>query len=147
MQLTEILSPDCAVCAAPGSSKKRILESISKIAHQHSQQLSENQILDALVCREKLGSTGIGHGIAIPHGRIEGLSAITAVLVTCKPAIDFDAIDNKPVDVFFAILVPAEQTEAHLQTLSSVATRLSDKQTLKQIRNAETDSALYEAIK
>ncbi|MFC6441155.1 PTS IIA-like nitrogen regulatory protein PtsN [Bowmanella sp. JS7-9] len=146
MQITDILSPDCTLCAAPGSSKKRILESISQLAHLHNQNFPETQILDALLGRERMGSTGIGQGIAIPHGRIDGLQKITAVLVTCKPGINFDAIDNQPVDVFFAILVPAEQTEGHLQTLATVAQKLAEKNTIKQIRNAQTNQELYEAI-
>ncbi len=146
MQITDILSLDCTRCATPGSSKKRILETISHLAHQHLPELAENDILDALVNRERMGSTGIGHGIAIPHGRLQGLRKVTAVLLTSQPAIDFDAIDNKPVAIFFAILVPADQAEAHLQTLSTIAQKLSDKAQLKSIRAAQNNAELFKAV-
>jgi nitrogen PTS system EIIA component len=93
-----------------------------------------------------MGSTGIGNGIALPHGRIDGLSQTTAAVITCKPAVPFDAIDNKDVDIFFAIFVPSEQTEGHLQTLAMIAQKLSDKETVKALRNATENHTLYELL-
>lgn len=146
MEIKNILSPDCTVCAVQGTSKKRILEIISQIAADKLSDIDQTQILTSLLNREKMGSTGIGGGIAIPHGRLEGLHEVLAVLVTSKPSIEFDAIDNNPVDIFFAILVPEEQAQGHLQTLATIATRLSDKDVLKGVRRAESNEQLFETI-
>ena len=93
-----------------------------------------------------MGSTGIGNGIAIPHGRIDGIDDIVAVVVTSEEPIDFDAIDDRPVDIFFALLVPSEQTEEHLQTLSSIAQKLSDKDIVKTIRKATSKDQIIAAL-
>ena len=146
MEIKNILTPGCTVCAAEDSSKKRILETISNIAHQALPQLSSDQILESLLSREKMGSTGIGNGIALPHGRLAELDKVLGILVTCQTPISFDAIDNKPVDIFFALLVPADQAQGHLQTLATIAGKLSDKDILKQIRQADNNHELYEAI-
>ena len=146
MEIKDILTPDCTQCAVQGSSKKRILEVISQIAAKHVSHIDQASILSSLMCREKLGSTGIGDGIAIPHGRLNELEKVIAVMVTCKPAIEFDAIDNKPVDIFFALFVPENQAQGHLQTLATIAGKLSDKQTVKSLRAATGNQQLFEAI-
>lgn len=99
-----------------------------------------------MLAREKMGSTGIGNGIAIPHGRIEGISDIVAIVVTSEEAIEFDAIDDKPVDIFFALLVPSEQTQEHLQTLSSIAQKLSENSIVKAIRSAKSRDEIISAL-
>ncbi|MCC2604858.1 PTS IIA-like nitrogen regulatory protein PtsN [Planctobacterium marinum] len=146
MEIKDILSSDCTRCAVPITSKKRALQIISVVASEKLSELNEEDVLNSLLCREKMGSTGIGNGIAIPHGRVEGLSSPLAIVLTCSPGIEFDAIDNQPVDIFFAILVPVEQTEGHLQTLARIAQKLSDKEVTKVIRNCHSDNALYEAL-
>lgn len=146
MEIKDILTSDCTKCAVQGTSKKRILEIISQVAAQHLADIDQTTILSSLLSREKMGSTGIGNGIALPHGRIENLKNVTAILITCDPAIAFDAIDNKPVDIFFAILVPEEQAQGHLQTLATIATKLSDKKRIKQLRHATTSQQVFEAI-
>lgn len=93
-----------------------------------------------------MGSTGIGNGIAIPHGRMFNCDNAVAVLIQCQEPIEFDAIDNRPVDILFALLVPDEQCKLHLKTLSSVAEKLNDKQVLRQLRHAENDDELYQII-
>lgn len=146
MEIKDILTPDCTECAVQGTSKKRILEVISQIASQHLKDIDQSSILTSLLNREKLGSTGIGNGIALPHGRLPGLEKVIAVLVTTSPSIQFDAIDNQPVDIFFAILVPEGQAEGHLQTLATIAGKLSDKDRVKQLRAAHANQQLFEAI-
>lgn len=146
MEIQDILSPDCTKCAVQGTSKKRILEVISQIASQHIEDIEQSDILASLLSREKMGSTGIGNGIALPHGRLSGLENVLAVLVTCNPPVQFDAIDNKPVDIFFALFVPEDQAQGHLQTLATIASKLSDKSTVKSLRNAGGSQQLFEAI-
>ena len=95
----------------------------------------------------KQGSTGIGNGIAIPHGKLEEdtLRAV-GVFVQLETPIAFDAIDNQPVDLLFALLVPADQTKTHLHTLSLVAKRLADKAICRRLRAAQSDEELYQII-
>lgn len=146
MEIKDILSPDRLRCAVKGTSKKRILETLSEIAATTLPNTDPEIVFSSLMCREKLGSTGIGHGIALPHGRLAGLDRTVAMVVTCKPAIAFDAIDNQPVDIFFAILVPEGQTDGHLQTLATIAGKLNNKDIVKKLRKAESSQAMYEIL-
>ncbi len=146
MIISDIISLDRTECAVECQSKKRIFEVISEIAVKGNPQLNLNDVLASMLAREKMGSTGIGNGIAIPHGRIEGIKDIVAIIVTSEEPIKFDAIDDKPVDIFFALLVPSEQTQEHLQTLSSIAQKLSDKNIVKAIRNAVTRDEIISAL-
>ena len=146
MEIKDILHPDCTLCAVQGTSKKRVLELISQIANQHLIDIDQATILSSLTCREKMGSTGIGNGIALPHGRLKDLENVMAIVVTSKKPIDYDAIDNAPVDIFFAILVPEDKASEHLGTLSAIATKLNNKDTLSLMRQAKTDQELFEAL-
>lgn len=146
MEIKDILHPDCTLCAVQGSSKKRVLELISQIANQHLLDIDQATILASLTCREKMGSTGIGNGIALPHGRLKELEDVIAIVVTSDSPIQYDAIDNNPVDIFFAILVPEHKASEHLGTLSAIATKLNNKATIAAIRQAKTDQELFEVI-
>ncbi|BCV65311.1 PTS IIA-like nitrogen regulatory protein PtsN [Shewanella carassii] len=145
MELSTILRPECTTCATPGS-KKKVLELISDLASAQYPTLSSQAIFESLLAREKMGSTGIGNGIAIPHGRLPDITEPIAVLVKCEEPIAFDAIDNQPVDILFALLVPAEQCQQHLSTLSAMAEKLSDKAILKQLRKSSDATELYQVI-
>ena len=146
MNIQALVSLDRTECAVQCNSKKRILEIISDIAAETNAEIQKEDALNALLSREKMGSTGIGNGIALPHGRLANLSNVTAVVVTTTPAIAFDAIYDKPVDIFFAILVPENQTEGHLQTLATIAGKLSQKSIVKTIRNAESKEQVIAAL-
>ncbi|GGB46667.1 hypothetical protein GCM10011607_03570 [Shewanella inventionis] len=93
-----------------------------------------------------MGSTGIGNGIAIPHGRLTTIDHPIGIFIKCEEPIQFDAIDKQPVDILFALLVPADQCQQHLSTLSSMAQKLSDKQVLKQLRKIHDSTELYQVI-
>lgn len=146
MEIKDVLTLDCTSCAIQISSKKKILESIGRLAGEKIGYIDTITVMSSIFDREKKGSTGIGHGIAIPHGRIVGLQKAVAVLVTTDSPIHFDAIDNEPVDVFFALLVPAEDAASYLNILASVAEKLNDKTVIDSVRQASTRQALYEAI-
>ena len=146
MDIQAIVSLDRTECAVQCNSKKRILEIIADIAAKQNENIDQATVLNSLMARERMGSTGIGNGIALPHGRLPGLDKVIAIVVTSTPAIDFDALDEKPVDIFFALLVPEEQTEGHLQTLATVAGKLSDKETIKAIRRATTSDDILSAL-
>lgn len=145
MELSTILQPECTTCATPGS-KKKVLELISDLAAVQYPSLSSQEIFESLLAREKMGSTGIGNGIAIPHGRLANISQPVAVLIKCEEPIAFDSIDNQPVDILFALLVPADQCEQHLSTLSAMAEKLNNKLILKQLRKTQDESELYQVI-
>ena len=145
MELCTILQPECTTCATPGS-KKKVLELISNLVAAQYPPLSSQEVFESLLAREKMGSTGIGNGIAIPHGRLTTIEHSIAIFIKCEEAIAFDAIDKQPVDILFALLVPADQCQQHLSTLSSVAQKLSDKVLLKQLRKTHDSTELYRVI-
>lgn len=146
MTLQDILTLDCTACAVPGTSKKRILETISELAASELGESDISILLDSLLNREKMGSTGIGDGIAIPHGRLANTTKAVAVLLTTEQAIDFDAIDNRPVDIFICLFVPEDHTQAHLETLQSIAKLFSERKIAKQVRKCTNKQALFKLI-
>ncbi|GAA4498469.1 PTS IIA-like nitrogen regulatory protein PtsN [Pseudaeromonas paramecii] len=145
MQLSDLLSGNCTKSAVPCSSKKRAIEIISELAAAQLG-IDSQELFECLLAREKLGSTGIGGAIAIPHGRIPDELPVTGVLLTLEQPIPFDAIDNQPVDILFALLVPESQCKQHLQTLGLIAKKLSDKNLCRQLRLADNDEMLYQLI-
>lgn len=146
MTLQDILTLDCTKCAVPASSKKRILEQICLLAAEKMGNCSASDLLDSILNREKMGSTGIGNGIAIPHGRLSNTDKAMAVLLTTEQAIDFDAIDNKAVDIFICLFVPQDSTQEHLNTLQSIAQLFSDRKTAKQVRKCTNNLQLFDLI-
>jgi len=98
------------------------------------------------MAREKMGSTGIGNGIAIPHGRLNGTEQVIAIVMTTEQAISFDAIDNRPVDIFIALFVPEDHCQEHLTTLQSIAKIFSNKSIAKQARKCQNDNELFQLI-
>ena len=146
MQLSEILTTSCTRCDVTITSKKRILEKICQLAANQVNNIDQDELLESLLDREKMGSTGIGNGIAIPHGRLPNANKAVAVLITTKQAIDFDAIDNREVDIFIALFVPENSCQEHLNTLQNIARLFSDKKMLKQVRKCNDDQTLYNLI-
>jgi len=104
--------------------------------------LSAEEIDAALSAREKLGSTGVGHGVAIPHGKIAGLEEITALFAKLEEPIDFDAVDDEPVDLLFVLLAPEEATAAHLKALAKASRLLREESTREALRGADTAEAI-----
>lgn len=146
MDLTTLLHPDCTRCAVEVTSKKKALELIGQLAAPRLSNTSAFDVFESLLQRERLGSTGIGIGIAIPHGRVADASKPVAILISLAKAIDFEAIDNQPVDIIFALLVPEQQHDQHLHTLAEVAQRLHNKQCTRAMRDANSDMELYQAL-
>jgi nitrogen PTS system EIIA component len=146
MKLKLLLQPECTKVLTNCQSKKKVLEHIAEMASRKLPDLTCNEILTSLTNREKLGSTGIGNGVAIPHGKIAAENDLVAVLLLNRPGINYDAIDNRPVDIFCALLVPEDQCETHLKTLASIAEVLDNKEILRKIRSAQTDNELYQII-
>lgn len=147
MDIASLLSPELVLCQHTSSSKKRILEEISEHLGEQFPNMNANTIFSALISREKLGSTGIGNGIAIPHCRIPECNQTIAMLMTLEKSIDFDAIDNEPVDIIFVLLVPEGANDNHLKTLAKIAETFSDEAILESIRNARSIQALLDLLK
>lgn len=146
MDIETILSPECATIAAPGTSKKRALELISQLASQRYTDINPQQLFESLLAREKMGSTGIGKGIALPHGRLPNVDHAIAVFVKCDEPIPFDAIDGKPVDLLFALFVPEDNCKQHLSTLASMAKVLDNKDICRSLRKSADDHEIYQLV-
>jgi len=146
LTIDNILAPDLTLCKVPASSKKRVLEFIAEQIRQHNDSLGESQIFNNLIARERLGSTGIGQGIAIPHCRLEGLEHVIGVLITLEEAVEFDAIDNQPVDLVFALVVPKEATSEHLELLSQLAEKFNESTFCDSLRQCEDAQTLYQRM-
>ncbi|MBF6623497.1 MAG: PTS IIA-like nitrogen regulatory protein PtsN [Pseudomonas stutzeri] len=146
IRLEDILTPGRSLVNVPGGSKKRVLEQIAKVIGQDLSDLDTQSIFESFVAREKLGSTGFGNGIAIPHCRMTGcLTPLSAVLRLDAP-VDFDAIDGAPVDLLFVLLVPEAATDEHLELLRQIASMLDQEEVRDRLRNVATGQELYQTV-
>jgi PTS system nitrogen regulatory IIA component len=124
------------------SSKKRLLEALAQLLASEHPGLNPDSVFERLLERERLGSTGLGHGIALPHARVKEVTEALGAFVSTAAGIDYDAMDGEPVDLAFALLVPESATEEHLQLLARLAGLFSDPRTRKRLREAESDDAI-----
>lgn len=146
MMLEEILPPERVLYDVPGGSKKRVLEFFSTFIAQNIPSLDSQEVFSRLISREKLGSTGIGNGVAIPHARSPHCNAPIAGFLKLSEAVDFDAIDGDPVDLVFVLLVPEKADDTHLALLGQVALIMNDSQTRMQLRRAQSQHELLDLI-
>ena len=144
--LQDILTPGRTACRVQGVSKKRLFETIANLVSQEIPALSAHVVLDQLNARERLGSTGMGGGIAIPHSRVENCPAPVGALLTLADPLPFDAPDDQPVDLLFVLLVPAEANQEHLDILAEIARLLSQDDICRRLRAANDADALYEIV-
>ncbi|MDX1342243.1 MAG: PTS sugar transporter subunit IIA [Reinekea sp.] len=142
--LHQVLSAERTYVEDFGASKKKVLQTIAERLAKTLSDVSDIELFDQLIARERLGSTGIGSGVAVPHCRLNGLQSPIAALVKLPQGVDFEAIDKAPVDLIFALIVPTDATDEHLQLLASVVERVNDPDVLRVIRNATTSETLYE---
>ena len=143
MQLSDIIAPDRVKHASGITSKKRALEEVAGLLASGAPQLSDTDILASLAAREKLGSTGLGKGVAIPHGRMRGTEESVAGLLILDAGVDFDSSDGQPVDLVLGMIVPQEATQTHLTILKSIAEMLSDADQVAALRGAKDAEAAY----
>ena len=134
MLISEILSEERILCGVDTTSKKGVLEELGKLITSADPSLTYTEIFSCLIAREKLGSTGLGKGVAIPHGRLGHGNTTIGAFLQLKRAIDYDAIDQKPVDLIFALIVPKDSTDEHLQILATLAEKFSDTTLLNRLR-------------
>ncbi len=131
---------------ASASSKKRAFEILSELLSRACDNVSEQDVLDSLFARERLGCTGIGQGIAIPHGRCSHCDKIVCAILMLDEGIDYEAPDKQPVDIFFALLVPEQASSTHIECLSTIANLLKQDGFRRQLRNAYNNQALYDIV-
>ena len=146
MNITDLLDPERIVCCANAGSKKRILEQLAALLAANAPQTPQNDIFDALINREKLGSTGLGRGVAIPHGRMPSLKEPLCAFIKIDEPLEFDASDGQAVDLVFALLVPEDSTEEHLQVLSTIAEIFSNPVICAALRDCETGQCILERL-
>jgi PTS system nitrogen regulatory IIA component len=147
MQLTDLLTLEHVSCDDMASSKKRVLELLSELITHGEETLSKSEVFDSLLSRERLGSTGLGHGVAIPHGRLKESNKTIGALLKLKEGIDYDAMDKQPVDLLFALLVPENSTEEHLQLLAELAEMFSNPEVVSSLREAHSAERLLTIVR
>ena len=146
MLLNDFIATETIACQESASSKKRALEKVSYYLALGQAGLNETAIFDKLLERERLGSTGLGNGVAIPHCRMAGVKHAVVALITLNNRIDFDAGDRQPVDILFALLVPETCTETHLKILATAAEMLSNADFCQLLRDSRSNTELYELL-
>ncbi len=146
IRIENILTPGRSLVNVPGSSKKRVLEQIAKVLGQDLPDLDSQTIFESFIAREKLGSTGFGNGIAIPHCRMPGCTSPLSAVLRLDVPVDFDAIDGAPVDLLFVLLVPEAATDEHLELLRQIASMLDREDVRERLRRASTGQELYQAV-
>lgn len=140
--LAKLLARNDIVLGVSLPNKRKLFDHISALVETHHS-IPANTVLDSLLSRERLGSTGLGEGVAIPHGRLKGLTDAVGVFVRPDEAVSFDAPDGKPVDQIFALLVPENATDHHLMILSELAQRFSEKRFRDAVRTATSADQVH----
>jgi PTS system nitrogen regulatory IIA component len=147
MQLSELFTPALSFTHLEGRSKKRLFETVAKKISDNIPSLDSDKIFESLTERERLGSTGLGDGVAVPHCRLEGLEkAALGALAQLDEPIDFDSPDQKPVDIVAFLLVAPDTTQGHLDALAAIAARLSEADCREKMRAAETPQELLDLM-
>jgi PTS system nitrogen regulatory IIA component len=138
----DLITSDCVLANLKASNKKQVLQELARKAAKLTGQ-DEGAIFETLSERERLGTTGIGHGIAIPHGKLPGLDRVYGVFAKLERPVDFDAIDDQPVDLIFLLLAPANCGADHLKALAKVSRMLRDRILCEKMRGSTTCDAIY----
>lgn len=142
MALADLLQQDAIIPALKVNSKKQLLQELAAKASKITG-VSEREVFDVILQRERLGSTGVGHGIAIPHGKLASIDKIVGVFARLENPVDFEALDDQPVDLVFLLLAPEGAGADHLKALSRIARVLRDAELVAKLRATESDTAIY----
>ena len=142
--LDNLLNPQRVLCQLHATSKKRVLELVAQHVADIEASLEVEPVYASLLERERLGSTALGTGVAVPHCRVNGLDKPLGCLITLASPIDYDAPDRKPVDLLFVLLVPPDATQEHLDLLAEVARRFSDSLYCEGLRKASSSASLLQ---
>lgn len=142
MEFKVLLEREAISARISASTKRQALAAVADLAADRLR-IPPDGVLDALLEREELGSTGVGHGVAVPHARIDGLDRLTGVFVRLETPVAFEAVDDRPVDLLFALFAPRDAGVEHLQALARVSRLLRNKELREQLRKARTADAIY----
>ncbi|WP_075997760.1 PTS IIA-like nitrogen regulatory protein PtsN [Salaquimonas pukyongi] len=145
MDLNDLIGPDDVFAGVKASCKKSLLQELSDKAARKTK-IAPETIFSTLLDREKLGSTGIGNGIAIPHGRVKGLDKITGIAVQLAKPVDFEAMDDQPVDLVILLLAPEDSGADHLKALARIARVLKQPKKLSNLRAATDSATIYDLL-
>ena len=146
MNIANLLTPQLICCGATVTSKKRSLELLAELLAGTEEEPSARTVFESLIGRERLGSTGLGKGVALPHARVTGFAQPVAALVTLESPIDFDALDRQPVDLLFALAVPEHSTDEHLRILATLAEMFSDRSFCDSLRASRSADEAFELL-
>jgi len=142
MEMTDLLTPDSVIDGLKVNSKKQVLQDLAERASALTG-LGAREILETMLARERLGTTGVGQGIAIPHGRMESLDRIHGLFACLKKPVDFESLDEQPVDLIFMLLAPEGAGADHLKALAKISRLLRDKSICRKLRGCDSSDALY----
>jgi nitrogen PTS system EIIA component len=145
MEITDLISTESVVASLRATSKKQTLQELARRAAEITG-LHERAIFDVLMERERLGTTGVGNGIAIPHGKLPNMNRLYGLFARLERPVDFDAIDEQPVDLIFLLLAPESAGADHLKALARVSRLLRDKSVCEKLRGTDDGEALYALI-
>ena len=145
MDLSDLLTSDAVLPSLHAQSKKQALQEVCEKAAELTG-LAGREIFDAILQRERLGSTGVGHGVAIPHGKLKAVERLQGVFARLSRPVDFDALDDQPVDLVFLLLAPESSGADHLKALARIARVLRDPATAEKLREVDQVSDLYEVL-
>lgn len=145
MEIVDLLTPDAVLASVKAQSKKQLLQ---ELAHRASALtgLPERRIFETLIERERLGTTGMGQGIAIPHGRLAGFEKIVGIFARLEQPLDFDAVDDQPVDLVFLLLAPESAGADHLKALARVSRLLRNQAVCEKVRAATQSAVIYSLL-
>ena len=146
MIIQQILTPERTHIGAPAASKKKILELVAEHISNDVPTINASELFDALITRERLGTTGLGNGIAIPHCRFKSCPEPTGLFLKMEQPVDYDAVDRKPVDLVFALIVPDGDNQEHLEILKSLAERFHSEDVVQALRAATSEAELYNIL-
>jgi len=142
MEIDDLIAPERVIPGLKVAGKKQALQELARIAAE-SIGLHERAVYEILLERERLGSTGVGNGVAIPHGKLPGLKRLYGFFARLASPIDFEAVDDQPVDLVFLLLAPETAGADHLKALARISRLLRDKETCEKLRGSDTADALY----
>jgi PTS system nitrogen regulatory IIA component len=142
MDFSKLLKPEAVKVLTSASSKKRLMHDLSELAEQ-AYGMPSGVVLDALLAREALGPTGVGHGVALPHARLEGIEEVSGAFVLLDKPIDFNSVDRQPVDIAFALFAPEHAGVDHLKALALVSRTLRDASYCAKLRANPNPTTLY----
>ena len=145
MDLGDLISPDAIIPALKAKSKKQALQELAEYAAEILE-IDQRGIFDTLLQRERLGSTGIGHGIAIPHGKLNTINGVFSLFARLEKPIDFDSVDDEPVDLIFLLLAPESAGADHLKALARISRLLRDPSAVEKLRASHDQDALYSVL-